>query len=132
MGKPIPETTLLTAPYWDRIQEKKLCVQICQSCEEYIFYPKAWCPHCMGMELGWAELSGNGEVFAFSIVHQAPIESYRGEEPYILAIIQLEEGPQMMANIIECDPKQVEIGMKVKVVFENRDGFYVPQFKIAI
>ena len=130
MGKPIPEATFLTAPYWEYVQQKKLCVQKCSSCEEYIFYPKAWCPTCMNMELHWVELSGRGEVLSFTIVHQASMESYSGDVPYVLVIIKLEEGPQLMANIIKCDPHQIKIGMKVIVVYEDREGFLVPQFTL--
>ena len=85
----------------------------------------------MSFDLNWVKLSGFGEVLTFSIVYQAPIDSYKEDVPYILAIIKLREGPQMMANIFECDPYQIEIGMKVKVMYEEREGFFIPQFQPA-
>jgi uncharacterized OB-fold protein len=73
--------------------------------------------------------SGRGKVMSFTIVHRAISKAYLSDVPYVVAIIELEEGPTMMSNIIQCEPKAVEIGMEVEVVFENWSyTITIPQF----
>jgi uncharacterized OB-fold protein len=74
------------------------------------------------------KVSGHGWVFACTVVHQSPLPSYSGDLPYVLAIVRLDEGPQLMANIVGCDVEEVWVGMPVAVVFELRGDLKVPQF----
>ncbi len=79
-----------------------------------------------------AGLGGLGTVFSYTVVYQPPYAAFKADCPFVMAIIQLDEGPQMMSNVLHCDPESVRIGMKVKVCFETRgDGFKIPQFEPA-
>jgi uncharacterized OB-fold protein len=128
--KPLPRVNETTRPYWDAAREGRLLLQRCRACATWIHYPRAWCPACWSTNLEWSEASGRGHVVTYSVVHQAPFESYAAAAPYVLAVIRLEEGPQMMANVLDVDPKDVAIDMAVEVTFEKRQrGFAVPQFR---
>lgn len=127
--KPIPEPKGPSAPYWSAAKEGRFLIQRCQACGAYIFYPRPFCPECFGLELDWVQASGEGEVVTYTIVHQAPYPSYATDTPYILAVIRLKEGPQMMANVLNCPKEAMRVGLKVKVCFEDRgEGFKIPQF----
>ncbi len=128
--KPLPRVTELTRPYWDAAQAGKFVLQRCRACRKAIYYPRPWCPHCWGVELEWFEASGRGRVITYSIVHQAPSKPFAADAPYVLAVVRLEEGPQMMGNVMGIDPKLMRVDMPVRVIFEERGGgFRVPQFE---
>lgn len=132
IDKPIPEMSEIARPYWDAAQREELYIQRCRSCGAAIFYPRHWCPGCFSHDLSWEKASGTGALVSYSIIYQAPFESYASDESYVLGIIKLAEGPQMMTNIINCRPEDVRVGMAVEVTFETRkEGFKVPQFQPA-
>lgn len=126
MEKPVPQETVLSSPYWQAAKEEKYVLQKCNRCGGYNSYPRKWCMHCWSTELEWTPVSGNGEVVTYSIVHQPPNPAW--ETPYVLAVVRLAEGIQVMSNILLCDVNKVEIGMKVKVTFEQRGEMKIPQF----
>ena len=129
-GKPLPRVNETTRPYWEGARAGRLLLQRCRSCAAFIHYPRAWCPRCWKTDLEWVESSGRGRVVTYTIVHQAPFASYASEAPYVLAVVRLDEGPQMMTNIVGVPPAEVKIDLAVEVAFEERaDGFRVPQFQ---
>jgi hypothetical protein len=131
MRKPVPAVTALTCRYWEAASRGELVVQRCWRCDERFLYPRSWCPACWAADPEWAPVSGRGTVIACTTVHQAPYPAYEPEVPYVLAVVRLAEGPQLMANVIDCDPASVEVGTPVEVTFEARDGMAVPQFRPA-
>ena len=87
----------------------------------------------MSAELEWVKASGRGQVRSFTILRQAISPAYADEVPYMVALIQLEEGPTMMSNVVDCDPESVRIGMAVEVVFTAyTDEIFVPQFRPVV
>lgn len=127
--KPLPEVKTFSAPYWSAAREERFVIQHCKACGACNFYPRPFCPKCFGLEFDWLEASGEGEVLTYSVVYQAPYPSYAPDAPYILAVIKLKEGPQMMANVLNCPKEAMKVGLKVNVCFEERQGaFKVPQF----
>ena len=129
--KPVPEVRLAAVPYWRAAAEGRLALQRCNRCEAVIHYPREWCPSCWSTELSWFDATGRAELVTFSIVHQAPSPAFAADVPYVLAVVRLEEGPQMMANVTTSDLDAVRVGMKLRVVFERRDGVSLPQFTPA-
>jgi hypothetical protein len=129
--KPVPTLTGLTRPYWEGASRGELMVQRCRCCDERFLYPRHWCPACWAPGPEWEPACGRGTVIACTTVHQAPYPAYEPEVPYVLAIVRLAEGAQLMANIIDCDPASVEVGTAVEVTFEARQGMHVPQFRPA-
>jgi uncharacterized OB-fold protein len=117
------------ARYRDAAREGRLLLQRCAACRRFVHYPRLACPHCRGLALDWVEASGRGTVYAFSVVRQPPSEQWSGRVPYVLALIALEEGPRMMANVVGCAVDDVRCDLPVTVVFEERDGRVLPQFR---
>jgi uncharacterized OB-fold protein len=97
-----------------------------------IHYPRRWCPKCWSKDLGHFDARGTGKVVTYTIVHESPFEAFDGHTPYVLAIIQLDEGPTMLTNIIGPDAMDVAIDDSVQVRFEKRNGWTtLPQFERA-
>ncbi|NKB39118.1 MAG: hypothetical protein GKR93_18455 [Gammaproteobacteria bacterium] len=131
-GKIFPRPSPETAVYWDACREHKLMIQQCHSCNHFQFYPRIMCTQCMSSEVNWVQASGKAEVLSFTIVRHPVSKAYAEETPYVVALIQLSEGPTLMSNVIECDLETVAIGMPVEVVFENwSEEISIPKFKPA-
>ena len=107
----------------------QLLLQQCRKCRKYVHYPRVICPHCRGLDLEWQQACGRGRVYSFSVVYQPPAPRWKAYVPYTIAVIDLEEGPRMMSNIVDCEIDQLRIGMPVTVTFEERDGRALPQFR---
>jgi uncharacterized protein len=130
-AKPNPSVNDVTRPYWEAANREELHVQRCPRCLRHYLYPTPWCPHCWFTAPEWVKVSGQGSVFAYTVVHQSPLASYSNELPYLLAIIRLDEGPHLMTNIVGSHGDDVWIGMPVVVVFEARGDLKIPQFTAA-
>lgn len=129
-GRNLPRATPETAPYWDGCRDGKLMIQRCSSCGHYQFYPRLLCTECMSDQGEWISASGRGKVVSFTIVRQAISAAYAADVPYVIALIQLDEGPTLMSNVIQSDPERVTMGMPVEVVFEAwSEEITVPKFR---
>ncbi|MGD8809489.1 MAG: Zn-ribbon domain-containing OB-fold protein [Gammaproteobacteria bacterium] len=122
-----------SAPYWEGARNDKLLLQQCGDCGALRFFPRYLCTECGSDKTDWSEVSGRGTVQSFTIVHRAAFPEFQAQTPYVVALIDLEEGPRMMTNIVGDDALSVEIGDAVMVAFEARgsEGAKVPQFRRA-
>lgn len=127
--KPLPKPTPGAEHYWESATREEFVLPHCRDCDQVFFYPRRWCPGCFSQNLDWRQGSGRGRVYSFSVVHQAPFPAYQADVPYVLAVIELEEGPRMMANVLHCDPQEVRVGLAVEVTFEARGEMKIPQFQ---
>ena len=130
--KPLPVPDPVTQPYWDGLNAGELRIQRCRSCEKTVFYPRALCPHCGSRDLGWITCSGRGTLHAFTIAHRGTPAAFKGSTPYVVAMVELEEGARVMTNLIDVDPtpEAVKIGMAVEVVFEKAsDAITLAKFR---
>ncbi len=116
---PLPRPYQDTETYWAAARDHRFVIQHCKSCGKHQFYPRGVCSHCLSSDLEWHEASGKGTVYSFSVNHRAPHPGFADVIPFVLAIVELEEGPRMMTNIVECNPDSVKIGMAVEVTFED-------------
>jgi hypothetical protein len=131
-GKFFPRPTPETAVYWQGCHDHTLLIQHCKACGQYQFYPRLICTGCMGDQLEWVAARGRGKVTSYTIVRQAVSKAYAAEVPYVVALIQLEEGPKMMSNIVGCNPESVKTGMSVEVTFEDwSEEITMPKFRPA-
>ena len=129
---PLPRPYQDTAEYWAAAREHRFVIQRCNSCGEHQFYPRGVCSHCQSSELEWREASGNGTIYSYSGNHRAPHPGFADDLPFVLAIVELEEGPRMMTNIVVSDPDSVTIGMAVTVTFDDvTDQVTLPKFTPA-
>jgi uncharacterized OB-fold protein len=128
--KPLPAVTLETARYWEGCKRHELLIQRCGACGQHQFYPRLYCSKCFSDRLEWTKASGCAAVTTFTIVRRPPSPAFADEVPYVVALVQLEEGPTMMTNIIGCAPESVAIGMPVVVTFEDwTEEISIPKFK---
>jgi uncharacterized OB-fold protein len=129
--KPLPVVQPWSKPFWEAAKRHRLMIQTCNDCGLKIFYPRKYCPDCWSANLGWFEASGRGKVFSYSITMAGVEERFAEDLPFVLALVDLEEGIRMMTNIVECKPDEVSIGMDVKVTFRDvTDEFSLPMFKL--
>lgn len=111
----LPKPTNVSLPFWEGCREGVLKLQQCQACSRFIFYPAYMCPHCGGSELEWKQASGRGEVYSCTVTER---QAGTDDEPVVVALIALDEGPIMMSNVKAADPYAVAIGDRVRVDFE--------------
>jgi len=126
---PIPIPNADSLPYWTAAREGRLMIRKCGSCGSLHFMPRYLCPICWSDNLEWIEAKGTGTVHSFTVIRRAPLPAFAARVPYVVALIDLEEGPRLMANILGDDSLSVVIGDRVKVTFEDRgEGAMLPQF----
>ena len=131
-GKPRPDLNdAATAPYWEAAARHKLMLPRCDRWGLVFFPPRELCPSCWSSELSWQPMSGMGSVWTFTEVHVPFYDDTWAEDvPYVVAVIELDEGPRMLANIVESDMDRLSIGDRVEVVFEDRpEGVSLPMFR---
>ena len=122
----LPEPSRYTQPFWDACQREVLEVPVCLSCGHLFLPGGPVCPKCWSVEIGSKAVSGDGEVFTFTVYHHSYHPALK--TPYVVALIELAEGPRMISNVVGCAPEDVEIGMAVKVQFEREEEFVLPRF----
>jgi uncharacterized OB-fold protein len=127
-SKPLPRISAEARPYWAACLEGELRHQACRGCGKVQFYPRALCAGCGATDLEWRRSGGLGVVYAVTVVYRAPSEPFRADVPYAVALVDLDEGFRMMANVVGDDPEGVAIGDRVRVVFEMRGEVALPQF----
>lgn len=115
--KPLPKPTETSRPFWDAAKQHHLQLQHCGGCQSFIYYPRDRCPHCLSDQLEWRPVSGKGKVYSYTTVRRASVRSF-ADKPYVLAIVELDEGVRMTTNI-EAPPESVKIGMPVTVFFDD-------------
>ena len=128
--KPLPTISGDTRPFWEACQREELFIQRCNGCGEYQFYPRGICANCWTNHIAWVKASGRGTVWSFTVTYQNRTTGFADEIPYVLALVELEEGVKMFTNIIECATAGVKIGMPVEVTFVRAsEQISIPYFK---
>jgi uncharacterized protein len=128
--KPLPITDIDSQKYWDACHRHELQLQKCQDCNKFYFPPAPVCPKCFSTNVNWEKISGKGTVFTFTVVHRPPSPDMEAYVPYVISVIELDEGPKMVSNIVGCKYSDVKIGMKVEVFFEDvAETISLPMFK---
>ena len=117
---PIPKPTPETRPFWEAARQHKLLIQRCNDSLQHYFYPRPLCPHCLSRNVVWVEASGRGLLHTF-VINQRPPRGFPATGPVILGIVQLDEGPRLMTNIVgvDPDPTKLRCDMPVEVVFDD-------------
>jgi uncharacterized protein len=121
LPSPAPQVQPETASFWAGTLAGKLILQRCSACGTVLYYPRFLCAACHSTELADIEASGRGTIYSFTLTTRGILE-YKDAGPYVLAMVELDEGPKMLTNIVECDPAELEIGQPVEVVFHATGG----------
>ena len=102
-----------TDRFWAGVREGVLDVPRCDDCDALIWYPRAQCPRCMSSSLTWQRLSGLGKVYSFTVNRRGQ-GAYRGSPPFVIAYVELDEGPRVMCHVVGVDVDTVRIGDRVR------------------
>lgn len=128
--RPVPHPTRLSRPFWDACREGRLLAQRCADCHGYVFLPQEFCSHCLGVELNWVECAGSGTIVTLTVVGRAQTPAFG--TPYIVAVVRLHEGHEMLTNIVNSEPGDVKLGAPVHVTYVPIDAnTTLPCFALA-
>lgn len=130
---PIPLPTPESRPFWEAARRHELALPRCRTCTRYHYYPRATCPHCLSADLEWRAVSGRGRLHTYTVVHRGS-KGFPLPTPYVMAVVELDEGPRMMTNLVgvPADPAQLSIGMPVEVTFADVTAeIALPHFRPA-
>jgi uncharacterized OB-fold protein len=126
MSKPLPQPNPVTQRFWSSCKDERFEFQSCAKCGHAQFPPRLTCTACHSAELDWRRSSGRGTVYSFTVVHRAPLDSFKADVPYVIAIVALEEGVRAMTNVRGTDPASISIGMPIEIFFEPAEGCEYP------
>lgn len=125
----LPKPDALSKAYWDGARKHTLLLQNCRACGHRWHPPTPICPQCQAKNYEWKPVSGRGTVYSYTIVHHPAHVAVQDKVPYLVALITLDEGPRVVANILDCPIEDVRIGMPVKLTFrEIAPEVVLPQF----
>jgi uncharacterized OB-fold protein len=126
----VPTPTNISRQFWEGCAHGKLLFQRCMSCQSPVFNPAIVCRSCGSTNLSWEESDGLGSIYSWTVVWRAQTIDFR--VPYAPAIVTLDEGYHMLSSIIECDTRDLKIGLRVEVDFnEVGEGIWLPYFRPA-
>jgi len=130
--KPLPRIDEESRGYWEALARHELFLQRCRDCGTNRLPPRAVCPACLSSAVEWVRASGRATVYTFTVTYQNQAPGFREDLPYVLAVVELAEGPRIMTNVVGCSPDAVRIGMPVEVVFDDvAPGITLPKFRPA-
>jgi enoyl-CoA hydratase/carnithine racemase/uncharacterized OB-fold protein len=117
--KPAPVIQPWTKEFWKATKQGKLLVQHCSDCNCNIFFPKKVCPECWSKKLTWIESTGKANVYTYTVMMDMVEPKFMADLPYVIAMVDLDEGIRMTTRIVNCKPEDVFIGMHLQVVFQD-------------
>lgn len=129
--RPLPEPTPETRHFWEGTRAGELRLQRCEECRHVYFPPRPFCPKCASRAVAVFKASGRAKLYSY-VIHHRPVPGFT--PPYAIAVVELQEGPRMMTNIVGCPqtPEALKLDMPVEVVFEKQsDTITLPFFKPA-
>lgn len=125
---PAPYVSPETRPFWTAAKAGRFVLPFCTDCGVAIWYPKAFCSTCGSMNVDWRDASGHATIYSYSQVHRGE-GAYREAGSFILALVDLDEGPRVLTNLVDIDPAAIAIGQRVRVVFHDAgDESALPRF----
>ena len=128
--KPKPRPAPESLPYWQAAKEHRLALPKCEDCSQFWFPPSRTCPHCLSTNSSFQNVSGRGKVFSFVTFHRVYRSAFAEDVPYVVALVELEEGPRVLTNILGVTHEDVRCEMPVEVVFDDYDeDIAIPKFR---
>lgn len=126
-----PKPSSVSEPFWEATKSRQLRFQRCQDCDTAVWYPRLRCPRCISDRLVWTDAAGSGSVYTFNIMRRPGNPMMGDEVPYVVALVELDEGYRMLTNVTGCPPESVSCGQRVRVAWEVElsDGRRLPTFE---
>lgn len=125
---PGPTRTAVSEPFWAAIDQGQFVLQRCRLCGDWVFYPRALCPHCWSDELDWQPAIGKGILKTFSVVHRAGHPGWQPATPYAVGLVALAESPTMLSHIL-VPPEELSVGMPLKLRITRIGAVLLPCFE---
>ncbi len=130
ISRPVPTPDEASAPYFEGARQGRLLLMRCGECGTLRFPARPLCEACWSDEVEWVPASGRGIIYTYGIMHQVYHPAFASLVPYAIVVVELEEGPRMISNLVGVANDQILVGMPVEVVFEEvGEGVYVPYFR---
>lgn len=120
-SKPVPRplNPEWTKPFWEAAKRHELVMPRCKTCDQLFFYPRSECPRCLSDHVEWMKVSGRGHLHTYTVVYQPANAAFCDDTPYIYAVVQLNEGPRMVSNVVQCEIEAVRVDMPLEAVFDD-------------
>ena len=117
----LPLADALTQPFWDAAKQHRLAIQHCSDCGKLRHPPTRNCAACDSEAIGWRALSGRGTLYSFTIVHQTALPNWRAAGPFNIALVALEEAPEirLVGNVVDCDDSRLRVGLPLVALFDD-------------
>jgi len=129
LEKPAPRPSPESMPFWEAAKTHRLLLPHCNACGKFWFPPSRRCPHCLSPDFVWRDSKGTGRVYSFVVYNRVYHPAFEGDVPYVVAIVELDEGPRMLSNIVAIAPDLVRCDMCVRVTFKDSgSGMTIPKF----
>ena len=129
--KPLPVIEKWNAPYWQAAKRHEFVAQRCRSCGYTHLPPGPACTNCLSADQDWVRLSGRGTIYSYGVYYQCWHEGFAGDIPYNVALISLEEGLQIVSQVIGCDNEELDCGLAVEVAFDDiTPEVSLPKFRL--
>jgi uncharacterized protein len=127
-----PQSTPETEPFWSGCAAGELRLQRCHQCRKFYFPPRPICPKCWSSDVEWNVVSGRATLHSY-VINYRPAPGFADDAPYAIALVQLDEGPRMLSNIVDVEnvPEKLILDMPLEVTFEQRGDMSIPQFRPA-
>ena len=114
---PLPEPTPVSRPFWDGLVQHRIMVQYSPSLDRYVFYPRTLAPGTLADDLEWREIDGGGTLYTYTVARRPTGPPWAGAVPQLPAVVQWDAGPKFSTELVETDPSDIRIGMRVRPVF---------------
>jgi len=129
--KPLPRPSPESRAFWEGAKAKKLMLPRCNECGRFWFPPSQRCRHCLSADFAWHESAGAGRIYSFVVYTRVYHPAFEADVPYVVALIELDEGPRLLSNIVGTPWKNVRCDMRVRVMFEDAaPGVTIPKFSV--
>jgi len=124
---PTPEGD--TIAFWEAARDGRLLIKRCTACGAFSYYPRPFCPECWSEAVEWHEASGRATLYTWSVIYNNDQPPFKERVPYVAAIVDLEEGPRMMTNVIDTAFEDLRVGMALQVAFRPiSEEYTIPVF----
>lgn len=134
-ARPTPHPSPVSRPFWEACARHELVLQRCTACDATVFYPRTVCPSCSSDRLDWVPVSGLATLYSYTVARRPTHRKLADRVPYVIAIVELDEGPRMTSTVVGTDPDDLAVGLRLRVDFEDdpEDGAGVsfPVFRVV-
>ncbi|MFH1480865.1 MAG: Zn-ribbon domain-containing OB-fold protein [Pseudomonadota bacterium] len=129
-GKPLPRLNADSRPFWEGCRQHRLRFQRCSECAHVRWPPSIICPQCHSKETEWITASGKGRLYTYVVYHKAFHPGFANDLPYVVAVVELDEGPHLLTNMVGCNPGELHCDMLVEVLWEDiTEEVSLPKFR---